>query len=221
MGHLPAPGKQIAVLKETLSLLTAVNHIEPKTWRLRNLLRDLSGKEEMLHHSKPKQKHWVSQALQLSGQQSCFQPLMRGSTPCQSRGAPRTQGPSFLSLMLPCSKAPFQSRHMANTAAFLPWAVPRHHGSKSTFVCRATWNNIQGNLERGFDLSFLAWTRHCCQYRLFSPISMIDAPAKNTVLAALVHICHHHLLFPGMSVYYKKTRFKGKKTHNLTNLLEF
>jgi len=42
-------------------------------------------------------------------------------------------------------------------------------------------------------------------------ISMIDAPARSTVLAVLVHICHRHLLFVGMSVCYKKTRFNGKK----------
>lgn len=30
MGLMPAPGKQIAVLQETLSLLTPVNHAEAK-----------------------------------------------------------------------------------------------------------------------------------------------------------------------------------------------
>lgn len=184
---------------------------KPKTWRLRNLLGDLSGKEEMLHHSKPKQRHWVSQALQLSGQQSCFQLLMRGRTPARAGEHHEPTVPPFYPWCWLVPRHPFRADTWLTQQHSCLEQCPGTTGANLPFVCRATWNNIQGNLERGFDLSFLAWTRHCCQYRLFSPISMIDAPAKNIVLVALVHICHHHLLFVGMNMYYKEARFRGKK----------
>lgn len=60
---------------------------KPKTWRLRNLLGNLSGKEKNLHYSKPKWKCWVCLAHLLTPAvraASCFQLHTRGRTPARA-----------------------------------------------------------------------------------------------------------------------------------------
>lgn len=187
---------------------------KPKTWRLRNLLGNLPGKEKKLLYSKPKKKHWVCLAHLLTPAvraASCFKLHIWGRTPAR---AGEHHVPTVPPLHPWCWLA--SSHHLRTdtwlTAILLScWLPGTTRANLPLFVKRAIWNTIQRDLKKGFDLSFQAWTRRFCQHRLFSMISMIDIPARNTILAVLVHICHRHLLFVGMNMYYKKTRFKGKK----------
>lgn len=192
---------------------------KPKTWRLRNLSGNLPGKEKKLHCSNPVQKDWVCLAQLLAPAVravSSFQldvwartALEQGSTTCLR----------FL-LSIPDAgllQSASQGGHMAKAATILSWAAPRSHKSKSAFVCQTRHLKYHPKRsQKRFDLSFQVWTRRCCQHRLFSLISMIDTPARSTILAVLVRICHHHLLFVGMSMCYKITRLNGEKEASST-----
>lgn len=111
---------------------------KPKTWRLRNLLGNLPGKEKKLHCSNPVQKDWVCLAQLLAPAVravSSFQldvwartALEQGSTTCLR----------FL-LSIPDAgllQSASQGGHMAKAATILSWAAPRSHKSKSAFVCQ-------------------------------------------------------------------------------------
>lgn len=184
---------------------------EPKAWRLRNLLGNLPRKKKKFHFSNPP---WKDLSLLVSSADPGCQSWKLLSALCVGKDTARAGSTVLLSFLLPipdasCLQQPLRvDTWLRQQQTSLEWA---RRANLPLFVKRAIWNTIQRDLKKGFDLSFHKRTRRCCQHRLFSMISRIDAPARSTVLAVLVHICHRHLLFVGMSVCYKKTRFNGKK----------
>lgn len=113
---------------------------KPTTWRLRNLLGNLPGKEKKLHYSKPKKKHWVCLAHLLTPAvraASCFKLHIWGRTPAR---AGEHHVPTVPPLHPWCWLA--SSYHLRTdtwlTATLLSWLAPRNHKNKSTFVCKTS-----------------------------------------------------------------------------------